>query len=140
MNQIDPETGLILLEEISWQDLTERGFSVQRKTLYSEAEAIQFAEERKEFRAQKGKVSEYILTGALIACVRAVHEIKADEDGSQTFRVLQTPREGQPGHAEIRIADHIAQVRVSKDRMLKYRLELCNALGPLRPSSDIDSE
>lgn len=133
-NQVDPETGLFRLEEISWKDLAENGFSLQRKKLYSLNDGLAEAKRRDDERAAKGKQAAYKLAGVLIAKVAGIHAI-SDDDGRRTFRVLQTPTEKQPAHAEIRIADHC-----KKQDLLKYRQALQTALGRMEPAEALDAD
>jgi hypothetical protein len=131
-NQIDVNTGYILLEELSWQDFKKRGFSLQRRRLYSHAEALALAAKRNAAKAEKGQDAAYQLAGVLIAKVASINAI-SDDDGSQIFRVLATPNENEPGHSEIRIADHL-----TKMHLLKYRVSLQSALGKMQDAALLD--
>ena len=141
-NQIDSETGLLRLEEISWQDVKHDGFSLQRKKLYSHAEAVKEAEKRDRKKSQKkGADVHYRLAGALIARVENINAI-ADDEGRPVFCVLATPIkeqpghvEAQPGHAEIRVLSHIEQ----KHQFLKFRQRLRDALGRMLAPELIDA-
>ena len=134
-NQVDPATNLIRLEEIGWRDVNERGFSVQRRRLYSRKEALAEAARREAAKNEKfgGDVT-YRLAGALIAKVSRINSI-SDDTGNPIFRVLETPTEDQPGHAEIRIA-----AGLKKHHLLKYRAKLQAALGTLKDSEELDAE
>lgn len=131
-NQVDADTGWIRLEEIGWDDMKSRGFSLQRRRLYSLAEGMAEAARREAAKSAKGDEVTYRLAGVLIARVEGINAI-ADSDGHQVFRVLETPTEAQPGHSEIRIADHL-----TKKDLLKYRVELRSVLGTMQDPSELD--
>lgn len=141
-NQVDPVTGLLRLEEISWKDVKHDGFSLQRKNLYSHAEALREAERRDSKKSQQRGVDvHYRLAGTLIARVENINSI-ADDEGRQVFCVLATPIkeqpghvEGQPAHAEIRVLGHIVQ----KHQFLKFRQRLRDALGRMLAPESIDA-
>lgn len=133
-NQIDPDTGLLRLEELAWVDVKTRGFSVQRRQLYSHAEAVAEAQSRDSKKSQqKGCDVRYQLSGVLIALVENISAIVAD-DGEPVFRVLATPLKDLPGHAEIRVLGHI-----TTKQFLKYRPNLRDALGSMRVPEAIDA-
>lgn len=133
-NQVDADTGLIRLEEIGWDDMKLRGFSLQRRMLYSLQEALQEAARRDSSKsAAKGKQVSYRLAGVLITRAECINAI-ADSEGSQVFKVIATPTEAQPGHAEIRIADHL-----QKHHLLKFRVHLQTALGPMQDAALIET-
>lgn len=132
-NQVDPETGLIHIQEISWQDLSEKGFSLQRRALYSLAEALAEADRRDAAKSlAKGQPVGYRLAGALIARVNAINGI-ADDNGQQIFQVHATPLELQPGHAEIKITEGLG-----KDVFLKFRIKLRDVLGVMQEAELLD--
>jgi hypothetical protein len=132
-NQIDTETGFILLEELSWQDMKKRGFSVQRRLLYSMNEALDVAARRDAARAEKGQEAAYKLAGVLIAKVERITAI-TDDEGNQVFRVLATPsEEAGPAHAEIRVAGHL-----NKADFMKFRINLQAALGKIKEAALLD--
>lgn len=130
-NQIDPVSGQIRLEEISLRKVR-RGFSVQRRHMYSMAEALAIARAADARWKTKGKEADYQLAGFLLASVAAVHSIS--EDGSRVFAVYSKPEPGEPGHAEI----HIAVEGMAKDKFIKYRTELQLALGQIQPPEALD--
>jgi hypothetical protein len=132
-NQVDPEDGYIRLEEIGWEDLKVRGFSVQRKALYSLAKALALAEARDAIRTAKGLDARYKFAGTLIARVQAVIDI-VDGGGSSVFFVREMPLEDDPGHAEIRIAAHM-----TRQDFLKYRPALRLVLGRLHEPAVLDA-
>lgn len=132
-NQVDPDTGLIRLEELTWQDFKTRGFSVQVLRLYSAAMGIAEAKRRLEAKREKG-VERYELAGALIARVEKIQQIK-DPGGSSVFCVLDTRSAEHPAHAELRIRSGF-----QKKDLLKYREALQAVLGKIRPVSDLDRE
>lgn len=128
----DPETGLIRLEELSWEDLKIRGFSVQIRSLYSFKAAQEEAERRDERWTEKiGRAANYVLAGVHLAKVAAINSI--EDKGGSAFRVLDTRTTEAPAHAEIRISDHLA-----KSDLLKYRGLLQKALGEIRDATEID--
>lgn len=131
-NQVDPESGRIRLEEISWIDLREKGFSLQRRSLYSLKDGLAEAARRDAKKKAKAIEAGYQLAGVLIARVALINVIE-DECGRQIFRVLKTPTEAQPAHAEIRIADHC-----EKHDLLKFRVALSDALGTLQDPRALD--
>lgn len=132
-NQVDADTGMIRLEEIGWDDMKFRGFSLQRRHLYSLNSGLEEAARREAAKRLKDGDVSYELAGVLIAKVQLINAIE-DSAGNQVFRVLATPSESQPGHSEIRIADHLTR----KD-LLKYRVKLRDALGKLREPSELDA-
>lgn len=132
-NQVDPDSGLIRLEELTWQDFNERGFSVQVLRLYSAEKGRAEAMRRLEAKREKG-VERYELAGALIANVGRIHQIR-DPGGASVFRVLDTSTAEHPAHAELRISPGF-----QKKDLLKYRQELQGVLGKIRPPEDLDRE
>jgi hypothetical protein len=133
-NQIDPETGLIRLEELSWTELRKRGFSVQERRKYSYAEAVDMAARREAGKLAKGINSNYKLAGVLISRVAEITGI-TDERASQVFRVIATPTVDQPGHAEIRLGESF-----TRDDLLKFRVNLQAALGKLLDGKVLDHQ
>lgn len=131
-NQVDSESRLIRLEELGWDDLKKRGFSVQRRLFYSLNEALELAARRNAAKASKGQDAAYTLAGVLIAKVEQITAI-TDGDAMQVFRVLATPNDMEPGHAEIRIADHL-----KKEDLLKFRVKLQSALGKMQEAELLD--
>jgi len=130
----DPETGLIRMEEITWDDLKKNGFSVQICSLYSFAEATDEAARRNAERSAKaGFEVNYRLAGCHFAIVRSINEI-VDEAGQSMFYVLDSRTPEAPAHAEIRATDHL----VDKSILLKYRESLRDVLGRIRDARDID--
>jgi hypothetical protein len=128
----DPETGLIRLEEISWDDLKNNGFSVQIKSLYSSNAAQAEAARRDERWTEKlKKPAKYAVAGVHLAKVAAINAI--EDKGGSAFRVLDTRTADAPAHAEIRISDHL-----DKSGLLKYRTWLQKALGAIRDATEID--
>lgn len=131
-NQVDPETGLMYIQEISWEDLSQNGFSLQRRLLYSLAQALAEADRRDAAKSQqKGHAVGYRLAGTLVARVEAINQIA--DNGQQVFEVLATPLPDQPAHAEIRIAQGLG-----KDVFLKFRISLRNALGTMQDARVLD--
>jgi len=131
-NQIDPLTGRIRLEEISWEDLSSKGFSLQRRHLYSLEKAIREAERRDNAKSEKLSVNAgYKLAGVLIVRVARINEIL--HEGVKAFSVYATPQPGDPGHAEIRVGAHCR-----KHDLLKFRIALQTALGSMREPDCID--
>ncbi|MES2671785.1 MAG: hypothetical protein V4673_15375 [Pseudomonadota bacterium] len=132
-NQIDSDTGLIRLEELSWADFRKRGFSIQRRILYSLREALEMAARRDAAKTAKGLDAAYTLAGVLIAKVERINTI-SDAEGKQVFRVIPTPgQETDLAHAEIRIADHL-----TKDDLLKFRVDLQAVLGKMQEANLLD--
>jgi len=129
----DPVTGLLRLEEISWQDLKKRGFSVQMKSLYSRASAEESADfKNKNWSEKLGVTANCRVAGVHIAGVKAVNDI-VKADGKSAFRVLNTRTDDFPSHAEIRLVDGL-----DKSYFLQFRQELRDTLGPLRDVDEID--
>lgn len=125
----DPETGLIRLEEIALQELNTTGFSLQRFNIYTQDAAHTEAARRNEKKFEKtGRDFGYRVAGAHLFTVAGVHEIK-DEQSQNVFKVLQTPTEIDPGHAEIRSATR----ELKKSDLLRFRPALRDVLGPLQP-------
>ncbi len=130
-NQVDPSTGYIRLEEISHRQV-KRGFSLQRKQLYSLREAREMTAAREANKRAKGIVADYVLAGVLVARVDAIHAIGI-EQGSQVFEVRSVPIPGQPGHAEIHF-----KTTLLKEDFLELRMDLQRALGKLQAPEILD--
>lgn len=131
--QIDETTGMIRLEEIAWKDLAESGFSLQRRSLYSLADAQAEAQRRNTDKSGKrGEDVGYRLDGVLIAQVASINAI-VDPAGGQVFRVLATPKDGAPAHAEVRIGPAYA-----RHEFLRHRDDLRRVLGQLRAPAALD--
>lgn len=131
-DQIDPESGLIRIEEISFSEIT-KGFSVQRIRLYARQEAEAMASERQERWRQKGYVdAEFRLEGVLVANVTDIHGISCPNAG-QIFEVLAKPNNGDPGHAEVHF-----KAKLKKDEFLEHRLALQKVLGRLVDAAVLD--
>lgn len=129
----DPESGLIRLEEITLEDLSSNGFSLQRFNLYTQAAAHAEAARRNEQRfAKTGKDIGYRVAGVHLVAVNDVNGIRTDR-GDSVFKVLQTPTEADPAHAEIRSALAVFK----RSDLLKYRPLLRNVLGPLQSAEKL---
>lgn len=125
--QHDPNTGLLRLEEISIDDLNDRGFSIQRINIYNRSIADAHAADRAaKASAKLGRAVTYTVAGGHLAQVAAIHGIRGEAE-NQIFEVWPTPEDGQPAHAEIR-----AKERMTKSMLLKWRPRLQGALGPIR--------
>lgn len=132
-NQTD-EDGYIRLEEIAWNDLSKKGFSLVRRHLYSVAKGEAEAQRRDAKRREKGQDARYQLAGTLIARAGGIAAITNDQ-GHQVFRVLATPTEQEEAHAEVRFVQDIA-----RHEWLRFRQDLRLVLGTVRDKSDLDSE
>lgn len=125
-NQIDPETLLIRLEELGWEDFGKRGFSVMERSKYSLQRAEAVAQDRDAARKAKGQDARYQLVGALITNAAAINAITNDA-GVQVFKVLSTSTAQEPAHAEIRVDSQFNQ-----SQFMKFRMVLRDTLGKLR--------
>ncbi|HXE09632.1 MAG TPA: hypothetical protein VN612_17140 [Acidobacteriaceae bacterium] len=134
-DEIDPETNMIRVGQISKQDLTRRGFSLQRTSLYSRRKALAEPARREQLRSEKGKgPAGFVLKGVLLTRVGRVHNI-VDGTGAKVFSVYATPNDESEAHAEI-----LFDITVPNSEFLKWRLELRDALGILRPATVLPSE
>lgn len=131
-NQIDDE-GFIRLEEIGWDDLASRGFSLVRRHLYSVSRGEAEAARRDEKRRAKGQEARYQLAGALIVRAANIKAI-ADDNGAQVFNVFATPTAEEEAHAEIKFAQVIP-----RNQFLRFRQALRVELGTLQEKTALDS-
>lgn len=116
---VDPESGLFRLEGFTWDDFTNRGFSVQRLALFSREAANGALQARVEKRRERGDpVDTLELLGAVVASVARIHSIRTAK-GGRAFAVCQDPIEGNPAHAFIR-----SDEQYSKPEFMKYRVLL----------------
>jgi len=130
----DPETRLIRLEEISLDDLNKSGFSLQRVMLYTQADAHKHAERSNVSKSEKfGRNVNFRVAGGHFFNVSSVHAIE-NADGKRIFKVLESPMDGQPAHAEI-----LAVEKVTNSQKLKYRKLLRDVLGPLKDVALLDA-
>lgn len=133
-DDVDPKDQMIRVEAISKQDLTKRGFSLQRVSFYSREMALAQPEARELKRVADGKPKAgYVLQGAFLARVSKIHGIVSN-GGAQVFTVYESPTAQNPAHAEIRI-----DPGAKGSDFLKWRLELRRALGKLQPVTALPS-
>lgn len=133
-DEIGPEDQMIRIGQISKQDLTKRGFSVQRVSLYSRQQALAEPARRERSRQDKGKGrAGFVLQGVLLAQVSRIHSIGNDE-GVRVFNVYQSPNDGGQAHAEI-----FFNKTMQSSQYLKWRIELRNVLGKLQPLAVLPS-
>lgn len=131
-DQIDPATGLVRLEEISFSEL-KRGFSMQRIRLYCQRKGEQRAGERAaRWRAKGHETAEFQLVGALVAKVSDIQSISCEE-GAQIFEVLAKPVTGDPGHVEVHFKGDI-----KKHVFLEHRQKLQAVLGAIVDPAVLD--
>jgi hypothetical protein len=134
-DEIDPETNMIRVGQISKQDLTQRGFSLQRTSLYSRRRALAEPARRERLRSERGKVpAGFVLKGVLLTRVARIHNI-VDGTGAKVFSVYATPNDESEAHAEI-----LFDTKVPNSEFLKWRLELRDALGILQPVTVLPSK
>lgn len=133
-DDIDPTTLTLRESQISQQDLTKRGFSVQRLSLYSRQLAMDEPERRERDRKQRGKPrAGFALQGVLLGHVAEIHAVRGAA-GEQVFRVYETPNSDSVAHAEIKLAPG-----VSGSQYLKWRKLLSDRLGTRQPISVLPS-
>ena len=138
-SDVDPESGFYRLEEFTWDDFTNRGFSVQRLALFSRDAANAAYQAKVEKRRAKGDpVDTLEFLGAVVASVAQIHAIRTAK-GGRAFAVCQEPIEGNPAHACIR-----SDEQYSKPEFMKYRLLLQAIFAQVRgsevfPESSTDS-
>lgn len=131
-DQIDPDTGLIRLEEVSFSEVR-RGFSMQRILLYSRKKAEEVPALRAARWQAKGEpLAEFRLVGVLVSCVADIHAIGC-HDSPQIFEVLRKPHENEPAHVEVHF-----KARVSRDVFLEHREALQQILGRLVDAAVLD--
>lgn len=127
-DDVDPLTGMIRLSQVSQQDLTKRGFSVQIVSRYSRQQALAEPARREAARKAKGKdPAGFKLAGVLLARVGTIHSFR-DEKGVQAFRVIPDPTNDSDAHAKVLLSPEMKGAPY-----LKWRRELVNTLGPMRP-------
>lgn len=126
-DDIDPATGMLRIEQLSQQDLTKRGFSVQVLSRYSRQQALAEPHRRESLRKQKGKsVAGFKLAGVLLASVGAIHSLR-DEHGRRAFNVLEEPTEDSDAHATV-----LLDAALKGGPYLKWRRELVAAFGTIQ--------
>jgi len=134
-DEIEPDTQMIRAVQISKQDLLQRGFSLQRKGLYSQQLARAEPSRRERARRKEGKPrAGFKLHGLLSAPVGQIHQI-VDSEGVRVFNVYATPNRMSVAHAEILMDP----VRFKGSAYLKWRLELREALGTIQPVTVLPS-
>ena len=123
--------GMYRLEEFQWKDFSkpERGgFSVQRTSLFTRADAQRVLEDRIRKKVEREKrVDGYDLEGVVTAGVHQIHGIR-DGDGESAFVVTPEPVDGNPAHAAIRVTN-----KIGSGPFLKYRKALQDVFGQVRP-------
>lgn len=119
----DPATGLLRVESVQIQDLQARGFSVERKHLFTVELGAQAEKVKKERHVAKTGVDDVVLEGAVSSAVSSIHGIK-DNAGVGIFKVLPDPLDGHPGHAVV-----LAVGKHGRSALMKYRIELANSFG-----------
>lgn len=133
-DDVDPSNGMIRLSQVSQQDLTKRGFSVQIVSRYSRQQALAEPARKEAARKDKGRdPAGFKLAGVLLAKVGAIHSFR-DEKGIQAFRVIPDPTDDSDAHAKVLLSPEMKGAPY-----LKWRRELVNALGPMRPVTVLPS-
>lgn len=133
-DEIEPDTQMIRVSQITRKDLTKTGFSLQRTSLYSRQRARTEPARRERARQAKGKKpAGFVLKGVLLARVGRIHNI-LDGKGARVFSVYASPNNQSDAHAEILFDNH-----VSNSEYLKWRLELREVLGTLQPLTVLPS-
>lgn len=131
--QTHDDDGYLRLSELSWVDFSEKGFSVQMRSLYSSDDAHAEALRRNQARLERTGVDVgYSVAGCHAVQVSKVREIK-DDVGDEAFCVYDTRTEAEPAHAEIRVASQI-----KKADFLKLREMLRDTLGKIQPIVFLD--
>lgn len=121
----DPETGFLYEEAVQMQDLTKRGFSLQRAHLYQ----VERAHEAERRLRERHADAEIRLQGGVASQVSTIHAI-ADDDGSRVFSVRPDEREGDPSHAMVRS-------ELPKSKLLKFRPLLLQCFSAVQPIEDL---
>lgn len=134
-DEIDPDNQMIRVGQISKQDLTKRGFSLQRVSLYSRQRALAEPARRERARQDRGKNhAGFVLKGVLLAHVGRIHRIGHNQ-GVRVFNVYESPSDESQAHAEI-----LFEKTVPGSQYLKWRVELRDVLGRLQPVTALPSE
>lgn len=127
-DEIDPSSGKIRATQISQQDLTKRGFSLQRVALYSrQLAAAQPARKELARKARNLEPAGFVLQGVVSGRVEDIHAVR-DDGGQVIFRVYATPNDDSDAHAEVKFAPG-----VKGSEYIKWRVVLADILGTLQP-------
>jgi hypothetical protein len=124
---IDPETRLLKVSTLMWEDFLHRGLSVQRVNFFTRGDAQAALDARIAAREGAGKsVTGYALAGVAIARVEKIRRIEK-EGGSPAFVVVEKPDAASAGHAEI-----FATEDYGHGKFLGFRTKLILAFGPVQ--------
>lgn len=133
-DDVDPASGRLRAVQISKQDLTIRGFSLQRVAMYSRQIASDEPARRERDRKEKGKErAGFVLQGVLLGNVEQIHAVRG-EGGEPIFRVYATPNDASAAHAEVKLAPG-----VKGSQYIKWRVVLADILGTLQPVHSLPS-
>jgi len=134
-DEIDLDTQMIRVGQISKQDLTKRGFSLHRVSLYSRQRALAEPARKERARQDLGKShAGFVLKGVLLAQVGRIHGIGHDQ-GVRVFNVYESPTDESRAHAEV-----LFDKTVPGSQYLKWRIELRDVLGTLQPVTALPAE
>lgn len=129
--EVDPDSGLYRLEEFTWEDFTQKGFSVQRRALFTREAAITAFQAKMEKRRVKGDPADTLeLLGAVVAPVAQIHAIRTMRDG-RAFAVWEEPIEGNAAHACIR-----SDEKYPRSEFMKYRALLQEIFAQVRSTDE----
>jgi hypothetical protein len=136
LSDFDPGSQLYRLEELTWDDFSNRGFSVQRRSLFSRVAAQAALQDRIDRKREKlGATADSLkLEGAVLARVASIRAIQT-LGGERAFSVWKEPVDGNSAHACIR-----SNGGYPRGEFLKYRVQLQAVFAGLRPLSVLPSE
>ncbi|WP_155413169.1 hypothetical protein [Xanthomonas arboricola] len=133
-DEIDPSSGKIRATQISQQDLTKRGFSLQRVSLYSRQLAAAQPVRKELARKERGlEPAGFVLQGVVSGRVKEIHAVR-DGGGRTIFCVYATPNDDSDAHAEVKFAPG-----VKGSEYIKWRVVLVDLLGTLQPVESLPS-